>query len=179
MHRAIVFFYLFSFSLLSTGYSQEIPNEFLIFQSKKLSFDIGENWLNATTYGPIRFKRLAEYDPGSKILSQILAQTTQGAIDSFHSPGVRKFKCYQGQKPLVLIDICEVFAYKILDDKRLGNTRDFNYKIQVLLRNIKSKEVIDFIKAKKCACTWECAINSSQNFNDSSWPALGIRSLVN
>ena len=68
MHRAIVFFYLFSFSLLSTGYSQEIPNEFLIFQSKKLSFDIGENWLNATTFGPIRFKRLAEYDRGNDSL---------------------------------------------------------------------------------------------------------------
>ena len=68
MHRAIVFFYLFSFSLLSTGYSQEIPNEFLIFQSKKLSFDIGKNWLNATTFGPIRFKRLAEYNPGNDSL---------------------------------------------------------------------------------------------------------------
>jgi len=68
MHRAIVFFYLFSFSLLSTGYSQEIPNEFLIFQSKKLSLDIGENWLNATTFGPIRFKRLAEYDRGNDSL---------------------------------------------------------------------------------------------------------------
>ena len=68
MHRAIVFFYLFSFSLLSTGYSQEIPNEFLIFQSKKLSFDIGENWLNATTFGPIRFKRLVEYDQGNDSL---------------------------------------------------------------------------------------------------------------
>ena len=117
--------------------------------------------------------------PGSKILSQILAKTSEGVIDSFLNPGVRKFKCYQGQKSLVLNDIGNVFACEILEDKPLGNIRDFNYKIQDLLKHQKSQEIIDFIKAKKCACTWECAINTSQIFNASSWPALGIRSLVN
>ena len=69
MYRLISIFYLLSFCLLSTGISQEIPNEFLMFQSKKLYFDIGKNWQNATTFGPIRYNRLTDYDPGNDSLT--------------------------------------------------------------------------------------------------------------
>jgi hypothetical protein len=47
---------------------QEIPNENFLFQKKKMLQDYGENWLNVTTFGPIRFNRLAEYNPGNDSL---------------------------------------------------------------------------------------------------------------
>ena len=47
---------------------QEIPNEIFLFQRKKMLIDSGDNWLIATTFGPIRFKRLAEYNPGNDSL---------------------------------------------------------------------------------------------------------------
>ena len=65
MHRAIIILYLLYFSLLSIGKSQEIPNEFFQFQSQKLLYDSGENWQTITTFGPIRFNRLVDYDPGN------------------------------------------------------------------------------------------------------------------
>ena len=55
MYRFIIIFYLFSFSLLSIGKSQEIPNEFFKFQSQKLLYDSGDDWQTITTFGPVRF----------------------------------------------------------------------------------------------------------------------------
>lgn len=65
MIKKILFIYLI-LAVLVQG--QEIPNEFILFQSKALLFDSGENWQNITTFGPIRINKLVDYVPGNDTL---------------------------------------------------------------------------------------------------------------
>ena len=48
--------------LLTFTFSQEIPNEFLEFQSQEILYDAGEMWESHTLLGPIRFQDLKNYD---------------------------------------------------------------------------------------------------------------------
>ena len=65
MTKKILFIY---FTLVALSQGQEIPNEFFKFQSQKLLYDSGDDWQTITTFGPIRFNRLVDYDPGNDSL---------------------------------------------------------------------------------------------------------------
>ncbi len=69
MAKKILFIYL---TLVVLVQSQEIPNEFFQFQSKKLLYDYGKNWQSITTFGPIRLNKLVDYVPGDDSLKMDL-----------------------------------------------------------------------------------------------------------
>ena len=79
---------------------QEIPNEILLFQSKNMLQDYGENWQSITSFGPNRFIRLVDYDPGNDSLKMRLRFGLIGnAIDqmnglAFYSYGHLSFQKY-------------------------------------------------------------------------------------
>ncbi|MBS3159990.1 4Fe-4S cluster-binding domain-containing protein [Candidatus Woesearchaeota archaeon] len=53
---------------------------------------------------------------------------------------------------------CEIISYIFKNYKFImGNLRDFDYDINKVLKNPKSKEIISFIKNSKCHCGFECA----------------------
>ena len=48
--------YVFMSVVISLCYGQEIPNDFYDFQKRKLIIDSGYNWVENTTFGPVRYK---------------------------------------------------------------------------------------------------------------------------
>ncbi len=48
--------YVFMSVAMSLCYGQEIPNDFYDFQKRKLIIDSGYNWVENTTFGPVRYK---------------------------------------------------------------------------------------------------------------------------
>ncbi len=90
----------------------------------------------------------------------------------------RVFKCFAGQKMAVIDDIGTVFACEILEEQSLGNLRDFDYNLAKLLQNDQAQQVIKFIKQKKCACSWECAISTSWLFNLYTIPQIAYQGLL-
>jgi len=48
-------------------FSQEIPNEFFEFQINKIENNLGENWHENTTFGPVRFKHNFENNDSLKV----------------------------------------------------------------------------------------------------------------
>ena len=90
---------------------------------------------------------------------------------------LRSFRCFAGQKFLILDDAGDVFACEILEDKKLGNLRDFNYRLEDLLNSEDARRTIQYIKDEKCNCTWECAINMSWIYSPVNAFTTAVQSL--
>lgn len=88
-----------------------------------------------------KFKR----HPASYLLNTMHAETVKKVIQAQKSTE-RVFKCYAGQKLLILDDVGEVYACEILDDKPLGNIRDHDGDINQLIKTAQAEHVIQFIK---------------------------------
>ncbi|MCK5580443.1 MAG: radical SAM protein [Candidatus Omnitrophica bacterium] len=115
-------------------------------------------------------RKLLKYRYGARAhpfspIHMALQESTFDAVARSKGSDKREFKCYAGQKFITIDDIGDVFACEMLEDKKLGSLRDFDYDINELLYTDKAKEVIRFIKRKECHCTWECAINMSWIFD--------------
>lgn len=83
----------------------------------------------------------------------------------------RLFNCYALEKFLVLDSIGNIYPCECLD-KMIGNIKQYDYNIRVLLSSNRAKEIKKFIKRKKCFCTWECAIQSSFIYDIKKYPKL-------
>lgn len=84
----------------------------------------------------------------------------------------RLFKCPAGKKLLHLNSFGEIFPCEYLPGMSLGNVRDFDYDVKKILATKKAKNTNQFIKDKKCSCTWECAIKQSIVYDWKKWPSL-------
>lgn len=85
--------------------------------------------------------------------------------------GKRLYPCSAGKNMVIvsesgLVKPCEMLNFDF------GNLRDFNYDIRKILSGDKTKEILKFIKEKKCACTFENAIQNSIINNFSTYPLL-------
>lgn len=53
----------------------------------------------------------------------------------------------------------DVYPCEILENKLIGNLRDYEMNFLKLWDNKNNKEIKDFIKKTKCRCTYECALS--------------------
>jgi MoaA/NifB/PqqE/SkfB family radical SAM enzyme len=97
-------------------------------------------------------------------------------LKSAHSTN-REFACYGGSKMLTMDDIGNVFPCELLLEKKMGNIRDYNLDINQLLKTQNSNEIVQFVDAKNCNCTWECAINAGIVFNPKYYFTVFFKSL--
>ena len=69
---------------------------------------------------------------------------------------------------------CEILETLVDDDKKykMGNLQDFDFNIQRLLKSKKALDVIKFIKASKCHCTFECSKYMDVIYNKKFYPKL-------
>lgn len=116
--------------------------------------------------------------PFTAIQSALYEKTWNKVIEA-KSHKERVFDCYAGSKFVTVDDRGDVHACEIMqsDDKLLGNLRDFEYDLNKVLASKKAADVIKFIEDKKCACTWDCAINMSWLYSFSNYPGLGLSAL--
>ncbi len=53
----------------------------------------------------------------------------------------------------------DVYPCEILEDKKIGNIRDYEYDFINLWKNEKNNKIKKFIKDTKCNCSYECALS--------------------
>lgn len=85
----------------------------------------------------------------------------------------RVLPCVAGRNMIVIKENGDVFPCEILD-RKIGNLKDFNYKISKLLKSKKAEEIRGFIK-KDCFCSWGCATQNNIVFNPKMYPKIIYR----
>lgn len=88
----------------------------------------------------------------------------------------RFYPCTAGRKMIIigengLLRPCELLGVDF------GNIRDFDYNIKKALSTDRAKEILKFIKDKKCTCTFENAIQNSFVNSPSMW-SLIIKKII-
>lgn len=63
------------------------------------------------------------------------------------------------------VEPCEMIYNFIGKESVLGNVRDYDYSVKNILGNENSRRALNFIKSKKCYCTYECALHCSVFYN--------------
>lgn len=96
--------------------------------------------------------------PSSRILEALTYMVVEKVIE-VESTGGRCFKCFAADRMAVLNAIGELYPCEILEDSLIGNVRDREYNIPLMLDSPEGRKWSEY--AKKCVCTWECAINMS------------------
>lgn len=126
-------------------------------------------------------KNSTKNQPYPLIYNAIEEKTAKIVEDAIENPGERKFKCFALKKFCVVSDIGEVVPCEELLDHKMGNIRDYDYDLELLLKNQISRQEREDIENKKCNCRWECAISTTSVFDSYQYPSLSweiIKSLV-
>ena len=115
----------------------------------------------------------------SAILPYSMFLNTMDTIrEANQTPNKRAFKCFAGEKFLVIGRKGDVSPCELLDKKyQMGNLKDYDWDIQKLLKSQEAKKVVHWVGEEHCACTWECAIQSSKLFDFRQWPKLAQRGI--
>jgi radical SAM protein with 4Fe4S-binding SPASM domain len=79
--------------------------------------------------------------------------------------------CYAGKLNLVITETgdlypCESFSMLV------GNVRDYEYKINKMLKTPEARNILHSIKSRKCFCTHECYVMTNILFNPAMYPSL-------
>ena len=67
--------------------------------------------------------------------------------------------CHAGSLFGVISASGSVFPCEILEDKKIGELRDFDMNFMKMWKGEKAKETKKFILDTKCNCTYECALS--------------------
>jgi radical SAM protein with 4Fe4S-binding SPASM domain len=67
-------------------------------------------------------------------------------------------QCYAGSLFGIIKANGDVFPCEILEDKKIGNLKDYNFDFMKLWNSKKNGETKNFIKKTNCNCTYECAL---------------------
>lgn len=101
---------------------------------------------------------------------------TRDIIEQTLKTKKRFYPCSAGRKMVIISENGLVKPCEMLDFN-FGNLKNFDYNIKKILSTDKAKEIFRFIKDKKCACTFENAIQNSIANNFSMWP-LSIKKMI-
>lgn|GEM_PF-2009305 len=87
----------------------------------------------------------------------------------------RIIPCVAGRKMVVIKENGDVFPCEILN-KKMGNLKEFDYKIGRLLNSKTAGEINNSIR-KNCFCHWGCATQNNIVFNPWMYPKIACRLL--
>ena len=71
----------------------------------------------------------------------------------------------------------DVFPCEILNDKKIGNLRDYKMNFKELWKNEINKKTKNWIIKSKCSCTYECALSFNIMGNFRYYPKLFLEFL--
>ncbi len=86
--------------------------------------------------------------------------------------------CVAGRKIIVISETGEVLPCEILG-RSMGNLRDFNFDLKLLLASNENNKLREWITESKCKCSFECALTSNVAWNVREYPQLIVSSLKN
>ena len=79
--------------------------------------------------------------------------------------------CVAGNKIIVVDEQGSVFPCELLG-KKMGNLRDVDYDLKIILDSDKGREIRAEINTKKCFCTWETINHFNPIFDIHSYPRI-------
>lgn len=130
-----------------------------------------------------------EEDQQTKVLNNYNLKSIQGKLhrekDRIANDMVRKMylnpkyisPCHAGSLFGIIYPNGDVYPCEILEQKKVGNLRDYNMNFMKLWNTNLRKEIKDFIIKSKCNCTYECALSYNVLSNWRYQPSL-IHSLI-
>jgi len=80
--------------------------------------------------------------------------------------------CYAGSLGGAMYADGSVLACELLDEKILGNVRDYDYDFKKIWQSQKADEVREWISKTKCYCTYECFLTINILFNPMMYPVI-------
>ncbi len=104
-----------------------------------------------------------------QILFRVLHIRTREIITECLRKKRMPINCTAGKQLAVISETGKVFACELLDGE-MGDLRKCQYDMKRILKSKSARKIRDFIKAKKCYCTWECAILNSLIFEPNTYP---------
>lgn len=96
--------------------------------------------------------------PSSRILEALTEMVVEKVIE-VESTSKSCFRCFAGDRLAVLNARGELYPCEILEESLIGNVRDWNYDIPLMLDSEEAQKWREY--ARTCVCTWECAVNMS------------------
>lgn len=77
----------------------------------------------------------------------------------------RLYDCYAGSLMGIIYENGDVYPCEMLPDAKLGNLRDHNYDLNKIWGSRRAQETRQFIKTRKCFCTYECQYTCNTAYN--------------
>jgi len=96
--------------------------------------------------------------PSARILEALTDMVVETVIKA-EKTSKNCFRCFAADRFAVLNSKGDLYPCEIMEDRLIGNVRNWKYDIPAMLESPVAKEIREF--AKTCVCTWECAINMS------------------
>ena len=85
--------------------------------------------------------------------------------------------CHAGSLFGIISASGSVYPCEILNDKKIGNLRDYKMNFKELWKNEINKKTKNWIIKSKCSCTYECALSYNVLSNWRYQPSL-VRSIL-
>lgn len=85
----------------------------------------------------------------------------------------RDYSCYAGSLMAVIYEAGDVFPCEMLNNRKLGNLRDYDYDLNKVWAFAAADAARKWIKLKKCSCTYECQYTCNILYNIRFLPRLG------
>ncbi|WP_455211974.1 SPASM domain-containing protein, partial [Kaarinaea lacus] len=79
--------------------------------------------------------------------------------------------CYAGVSNIVVTESGEVYPCEIRNDS-FGNLRDYDYRLERVLKTPQARKTLNSIKNKQCYCTHECNFMTNILLNPKMYPNL-------
>ena len=130
------------------------------------------------------YKKIIQKDWGKSghVLQKATAAVRDLVMDEVNrelKENTHNFDCSAGKKFIEIYQDGKVATCEILEtivdknwDTSLGKIQDYDYDINKLLKAQKAKEIIKYIKEKKCHCTFECPKHMDVLYNKKFYPKL-------
>ena len=87
--------------------------------------------------------------------------------------------CVAGRKLIIISETGEVKPCEILQDRSMGNLKDYDYNLKKLMNNHETKITQKWIVSTKCKCSFECALAANVTWNFSQYPLLLVNAYKN
>jgi MoaA/NifB/PqqE/SkfB family radical SAM enzyme len=179
-----------SVNTVFSSYNQDKIEKIYSFVNKKLKLPFNVTLVRGDTKERIaskvnvskylEFEKKIKADRKNAIDSNFTGSSFKRALDEIVPEVVYETKtknemvlpCVAGRKSIVLYEEGDLYPCELLN-KSFGNVRKYNYDIPKMLKTKKAKEILSFIKNRKCSCTWECIVPLNIIYSPKKYPKIG------
>jgi len=176
-------FKLSGVTVMSSFNQQHMPEIMDFFQRSASNFDAFNILLargdardpGTTKIDPSLYVATRRKLPNRRVHISLLVNTLWRLIDHEMEYGRMDIACNAGRKLLIVSERGDVSPCELLyqfTDPYFGNLHEYDFDLSALLEAEKTRKIVNFIEAKRCHCSFECAILSSMIFTPANYGAF-------